>query len=120
MSRKKAPQATPFQLAYERVLRISMLLLGTFHMLLSFARHFFSPENQIFYSPVVKISVKAEQWFAVALLVCAIMYLILLKTPFRPKRTLALHALFRLLEDNLSDSDATHNAGVQGRIYLAS
>lgn len=83
MSRKKAPQATPFQLAYERVLRISMLLLGTFHMLLSFARHYFSPENQIFYSPVVQISVKAEKWFAVALLACAIIYLILLKTRFK-------------------------------------
>ena len=83
MPRKKTPQATPFQLISERVLRIAMLMLGSFHMLLSFARHYFSPENTIFYSPVVRISVKAEQWFAVALLVSAIIYLILQKTQFK-------------------------------------
>lgn len=82
MSRKKTPQVTPFQLIYERILRISLLLLGTFHMILSFARHYFSPENALFRSLVVRVSAKAEEWFALALLVAALLYLVLSKARF--------------------------------------
>ena len=83
MSRKKKPQVTRFQLFYERVLLGAMLVLGLFHTILSFARHFFSPENAIFRSEVVIAYAKSEEWFFLVLLVVALVYLILSRTRFQ-------------------------------------
>lgn len=83
MSRKKLPVAAPFQLVYEKVLYILVLLLALSHMWISFARHYFSPENYFFYSKVVLITITAEKWAALGLLVLAVVYLILSKTRFK-------------------------------------
>lgn len=83
MSRKKLPVAKPFQLAYERVLLILVFLLALSHMWISFARHYFSPENYIFYSKVVQIIVTVEKWAALGLLLLAVVYLILSKTRYK-------------------------------------
>ena len=83
MARKKQPTVTAFQLTYERILRIAVLLLAIAHMWLSFARHFFSPENNMSASQTLQTMFKAEKWFAVALLAAFILYLILSFTKFK-------------------------------------
>ncbi|MBQ6233253.1 MAG: O-antigen ligase family protein [Clostridia bacterium] len=82
MAKKKLVQASTFQLLYEKVLGISALLLSTFYIWLSFARHFFSPENRIGESSVLVIMLKSARYFAIVLLVASLAYLIITKIRF--------------------------------------
>ena len=52
MAKKKQVQASAVQLRAEGILGIAAFVLIFYHMFLSFARHFFSPENRISASQV--------------------------------------------------------------------
>lgn len=83
MTRRKQQKATAFQRTYEGILRIAMLLLAAVHMWLSFARHFFAPENNMTASKTLQMMLKTEKWFAVGFLAILIVYLILSFTKFK-------------------------------------
>ena len=82
MSRKKLPTATPFQRFYEKSLLVLLMVLAAFHFWISFARHFFAPENMLAKSDLMLKLIKIERWYALALLAIALIYLILSKTKF--------------------------------------
>lgn len=94
MARKKQPTVSAFQRTYEGVLRIAALLLATVHMWLSFARHFFAPENNMAASETLQIMLKTEKWYAVGLLAILIVYLILSFTKFKDT-SYRIRSLFR-------------------------
>ena len=84
MSRKKLPTATPFQLFCEKGLLVLLMILAAFHLLLSFGRHFLAPENMIARSELLLKLIRIEKWYALALVLIALVYLILCKTKFEP------------------------------------
>ena len=83
MAQKNLPYASSFQLRYEKGLRVFVLLFAIFHMWISFARHFFAPENRISSSDTLLTLFKAEKWAGLLLLVAVIVYLILSRTRFK-------------------------------------
>jgi len=82
MGRKKGVAIPAGQRIYEKTLGLGALLLIIFHSWISFARHFFSPENQISNSNVMKVLMACDKWLAVALLCAGIAYLFMAKTKF--------------------------------------
>ena len=82
MAKKKLAQATAFQLAYEKVMGIAAVILIFFHMFISFARHYFAPENNMGASPTVMMLLKIDRWFALALVVGFVAYLAITKLRF--------------------------------------
>ena len=83
MAQKNLPSATSLQLQYEKGLRFFALLFAIFHMWISFARHFFAPENRISSSNTLLTLFKAEKWAGLLLLVAVIVYLILSRIRFK-------------------------------------
>ena len=79
MAKRTQAKATPFQLRYECVLGIASLSLIAFHIWISFARHFFAPENAIGKSKLLVTMLNTERFVALALIVVAIIYLIITK-----------------------------------------
>ena len=75
MAKKKLAQAGPTQLLLEKILGIAALLLVFYHMLLSFSRHFFAPENDLHASPICMTLLAIDRWYALALLLCFLAYL---------------------------------------------
>ena len=83
MAQKNLPSATSLQLQYEKGLRFFALLFAIFHMWISFARHFFAPENRISSSNTLLTLFKAEKRAGLLLLVAVIVYLILSRIRFK-------------------------------------
>lgn len=82
MARRKEQKKSAVERIYERALGWSALLLIAFHSWISFARHFFAPENQVYGSSVMKALMTCDKWLVLALLCAGIIYLILVRTQF--------------------------------------
>ena len=76
MAKTAKSQPAPLQITFEHILGISALMLSLFHMWLSFARHFFAPENRIYDSSALVLMMKIERYAALILLVISIIYII--------------------------------------------
>lgn len=83
MAQKNLPSASPLHLCFEKGLRVYMLLLAIFHMWITFARHFFAPENTMSASATLQTLLKADKWAGLLLLAAAVFYLVLSRVRFR-------------------------------------
>lgn len=79
MQKEKMEKMPRFQIAYERVLGYLAVLFMLFHAWITFSRHYFTPENRIFYSNVFTTVLKADRWFAFLLLAAFMLYLLISK-----------------------------------------
>ncbi|MBQ4156825.1 MAG: O-antigen ligase family protein [Clostridia bacterium] len=82
MARKRTNEITGFHRVYEKALVIGAVLLMTYHMWISFARHYFAPENMINKSSIAQMLLQIDKYLAAALLCAGILYIFIVRIKF--------------------------------------
>lgn len=83
MGRKKEIKTSGFQRIYEKILGMGALLLIAFHSWISFARHFFAPENRMEETSVMRALIRGDKWLAFVLLCAGVVYLCIARLKYR-------------------------------------